>query len=157
MTGGSVLKLQTKYFGEIDYEPSEILTFPAGLFGFEDEHSFLLLPFGGSGGNLLSLQSTSTPALAFVVMNPFSLCPDYTPSLQRAELRQFQVEDTGSLCFYVLCAVKHPVSSSTVNLKCPLVIHPDTREARQIIMERDDYGMRHPLSEFDSREEAPPC
>ena len=39
------MKLQTKYFGEIEYEESEILTFPVGLFGFEEEHQFLLLPF----------------------------------------------------------------------------------------------------------------
>lgn len=151
------MKLQTRYFGEIEYEPSEAFTFPAGLFGFEEEHSFLLLPFEGSGGGLLCLQSTATPQLAFIVMNPFSLCPDYTPSLRRAELQLFGVENVESLCFYVMCAVKHPVSDSTVNLKCPLVIHPNTREARQIIMETDSYGMRHPLSEFDSKEEAPSC
>ena len=87
------MKLQTKYFGEIDYELSETITFPTGLFGFDDEHSFLLLPFDGSGENL----------------------------------------------------------------KCPLVIHPGTREARQIIMETERYGMRHSLAEFASREEASTC
>ena len=46
------MKLQTKYFGEIDYEPSQALTFPNGLFGFEEERSFLLLPFEGSGGTM---------------------------------------------------------------------------------------------------------
>ena len=39
------MKLQTKYFGEIDYEPAESIRFPAGMFGFDDEHDFLLLPF----------------------------------------------------------------------------------------------------------------
>ena len=101
MTGGSPLKLQTKYFGEIDYELSETITFPAGLFGFDDEHSFLLLPFDGSGENLLCLQSTTTPALAFVVMDPFSLCPDYVPTLRKAELQLFDVKDVQGLCFYV--------------------------------------------------------
>lgn len=155
MTGGSALKLQTKYFGEIEYEADEVIRFPGGIFGFEEEHSFLLLPFDGSGGNLLCLQSTATPALAFVVMDAFSLMPDYAPVLQKAELEQFGVEDAGALGFYVLCAVKNPVSSSTVNLRCPLVIHPETREARQIIMEV--YEMRHPLEEFGQREEAAPC
>ena len=55
------MKLQTKYFGEIDYEPSQALTFPNGLFGFEEERSFLLLPFEGSGGTMLCLQSTRWP------------------------------------------------------------------------------------------------
>lgn len=151
------MKLQTKYFGEIEYELSETITFPAGLFGFDDEHSFLLLPFEGSGENLLCLQSVATPALAFIVMDPFSLCPDYRPVLQKAELQLFGVENIQGLCFYVMCVVKRPVSSSTVNLKCPIAIHPGSREARQIIMETDTYGMRHPLAEFASGEGASPC
>ena len=65
------------------------------------------------------------------------------------------MKDAGELGFYVLCAVKNPVSDSTVNLKCPLVIHPETRQARQVIMER--YEMRHPLAGFSRREEAAPC
>ena len=145
---------QTKYFGQIDCGEEERISFPDGLFGFEEEKEFLLLPFQGSGGTLLCFQSTATPALAFVVMDPFSLCPEYTPALRKAELQLFGVEDVQGLCFYVMCAVKHPVSASTVNLKCPVVIHPGTREARQLIMETEGYGMRHPLAEFGPREEA---
>ena len=149
------MKLQAKYFGEIDYLEEDILTFPAGLFGFEEEHQFLLLPFEGSAGSLLCFQSVNTPALAFVAMDPFSLLPGYTPVLQPNELKELGVADSQELGFYVLCVVKKPVSGSTVNLKCPLVIHPETREARQIIMER--YEMRHPLAEFGRGEEAAPC
>ena len=149
------LKLQTKYFGEVEYEARDLIRFPAGIIGFEEEQAFLLLPFEGSGGGMLCLQSVKTPALAFVVLDPFTLQPDYTPELEPAELRQFGVTDAGDLGFYVLCAVKNPVSASTVNLKCPLVIHPETREARQVIMER--YEMRHPLAEFGRGEEAASC
>ena len=109
------MKLQTKYFGEIDYESSEVIRFPTGMFGFDDEHDFLLLPFEGSGHSMLCLQSIATPALAFILLDPFSLCPDYTPVLRKTELELFAVEDTGALCFYVLCAVKNPVAASTVN------------------------------------------
>ena len=150
-----MLKLQSKYFGEIEYEAKDVIRFPAGIIGFEEEQAFLLLPFEGSGGGMLCLQSVATPALAFVVLDPFTLLPDYAPELEPADLRQFGVAEAGDLGFYVLCAVKNPVSASTVNLKCPLVIHPETREARQVIMER--YEMRHPLAEFGRGEEAAPC
>ena len=30
------MKTATKYFGEIEYEQEEVLTFPKGLYGFED-------------------------------------------------------------------------------------------------------------------------
>jgi len=150
-----VLKLQSKYFGEIEYEAGDVLRFPAGLFGFEEEREFLLLPFEGSGGSMLCLQSVGTPALAFVVLDPFTLDPGYAPELEKADLEQLGVKEAGELGFYVLCAVKNPVSESTVNLKCPLVIHPETRQARQVIMER--YEMRHPLAGFRRGEEAASC
>jgi len=150
-----ILKLQSKYFGEVEYEAGDVLHFPAGLFGFEEEREFLLLPFEGGGGSMLCLQSVRTPALAFVVLDPFTLAPDYAPVLEEADLKRFGVKEEGELGFYVLCAVKNPVSESTVNLKCPLVIHPETRQARQVIMER--YEMRHPLAGFSRGEEAAPC
>ena len=78
--------------------------------------------------------------------------------LCRKELLDWMGEqDVQGLCFYVMCAVKHPVSASTVNLKCPIVIHPGTREARQVIMETEAYRMRHSLAEFSPREEASTC
>ena len=151
-----MLKLQTKYFGEIEYEQGDLIHFPAGLFGFEEERDFLILPFEGGNGNLLCMQSAATPALAFVVLNPLSLLPGYTPVLQPVELCQFEVDDVQELGYYVLCAVKNPVSASTVNLKCPVVVNPTTRIARQVIMDTEQYGMRHPLTEF-GREEAGVC
>lgn len=149
------MKLQTKYFGEIDYERADVLTFPAGLFGFEDEREFLLLPFEGSDETMLCFQSVSTPALAFVSMNPFALLPDYEPVLQEHELEALGVGESQDLAFYVLCVVKNPVADSTVNLKCPVAINPDTRAARQVILDTDKYEMRHPLAEFGTKEDAP--
>ena len=149
------MKLQSKYFGEIEYLDEDVISFSVGLFGFEEEHRFLLLPFEGSAGTLLCFQSVQTPALAFVVMDPFALMPDYTPVLQPNELKDLGVSDSQELGFYVLCVVKNPVSDSTVNLKCPVAINPDTRVARQVILETESYEMRHPLDQFGSREGAP--
>ena len=148
------MKLQTKYFGEIDYEAEDVVTFGVGPFGFEEEHEFLLLPFDGSAGSLLCFQSVHTPGLAFVAMDPFSLLPGSEPVLQPGELKALGVSDSQELGFYVLCVVKKPVSDSTVNLKCPVAIHPETRAARQVILETDAYEMRHPLAEFGPKEGA---
>lgn len=142
------MKLKTKYFGEIDYEREDVLSFPKGLFAFEEEREFLLLPFSGSEGTLLCLQSASTPELAFVCINPFSFNGGYAPELQPEELKALHAGDSRELCYYVLCVVKNPVSSSTVNLKCPIAINDEERTGMQVILEGGDYGMRHLLSEF---------
>lgn len=147
------MKLSTKYFGEIDYQAEDVLSFPKGLFAFEEETEFLLLPFSGSSGTLLCLQSRKTPQLAFVVMNPFALDGAYTPILQPEELKELDVRDSTELCYYVLCVVKNPVSSSTVNMQCPVAINDQTRRCMQVILEGDRYGMRHLLAEFQEKEE----
>lgn len=149
------MKTATKYFGEIEYEETEVLTFPKGLFGFEGEKTFLLLPFSGSDGTLLCLQSLLTPGLAFVVMDPFALQSAYAPVLQSEELRELEVSDSAELYFYVLCVVKNPVAESTVNMKCPVAINGETRRAVQVILEDGGYRMRHLLSEFGEAEQ--PC
>ena len=144
------MQLRTKYFGSVDYAPEEVITFPSGLFGFESETAFLLLPFAGSEGNLLCFQSVQTPSLAFVAMDPFALYPEYTPVLSEEELGFMGAKESQELCYYVLCAVREPVSESTVNLRCPVVIHPQRRTAVQVILEGTDYHMRHRLGDFSN-------
>ena len=41
------MKTQTKYFGEIEFKKEELLAFPKGLFGFEEEKSFFPFPIRG--------------------------------------------------------------------------------------------------------------
>ena len=147
------MKTETKYFGEVTYEQEELLTFPKGLYGFEDERSFLLLPFSETG-TLFSLQSVKTPPLAFVVMDPFSLDGSYAPVLQPDELEFLKVERSEDLFYYVLCVVKEPVSESTVNMRCPVAIN-DSGEAMQVILENTSWHMRHQLSEFHQEDDGP--
>lgn len=149
--------LQTKYFGEVECGEDEALHFPRGLFGFEEEKEFYLLPFEGSGGSLLCFQSAVTPGLAFVAVNPFSLKPDYAPVLTAGELKAMGVERSEDLCFYTLCVVRSPVADSTVNLRCPVAVNDQTRRAVQIILEDAGYHMHHLLSEFGRKEEGAPC
>lgn len=146
------MNIATKYFGNIQINAGDVLSFPKGLFAFEEETEFLLLPFSGSGGTLLCLQSVATPQLAFVAMNPFSLDPAYAPVLQPEELEAMGVKDSRELSYYVLCAVKNPVSSSTVNMKCPVAVNEDTGMCMQVILDGEGYGMRHLLAEFQERE-----
>ena len=157
MTEEKNLLLQTKYFGQVECPEERLLRFDKGLFGFEEEKVFCLLPFQGGGGSLLCFQSAATPALAFVAVNPFSFKPDYAPQLAAAELEELGVGRSEDLCFYALCVVREPVADSTVNLRCPIVVNDQTRQALQVILDSRDYGMRHPLSALHSQKEEAPC
>ena len=150
------MKTQTKYFGEMDYTEGDLLTFPKGLFGFEEETSFLLLAFSEEG-TLFSLQSIRDPELAFTLMHPFSLAPDYAPVLPKEELKALGVAASEDLYYYVTCTVKEPAGESTINMKCPLAINPDTRTGVQVILDDDKWEMRHKLSEFAAGKDGATC
>ncbi len=139
------MKIRTKFFGEVEFEEREVIQFPHGLFGFESETRFLLIPFDSAH---YCLQSAATESLAFIAMDPFRLDPGYTPLLEPEELAELNVGGSEELYYYVLCAVKRPVSSSTVNMKCPIAINGDEGRAMQVILSEGDYTMRCPLSRF---------
>ncbi len=151
------MQLSTKYFGVIDCPEEELLTFPNGLFGFDEERAFVPLPFHGSNGTLLCFQSVQTPSLAFVAMDPFALKPDYAPVLAPEELALLGVSRSEDLCYYVFCVVREPVADSTVNLRCPIVINPEQRRAMQVILESGGYHMRHRLAEFQHKGDGDSC
>lgn len=152
------MELETKYFGAVRCEAESVLHFPDGLFGFEEEKEFILIPFEGGNEALLCFQSVATATLAFVVINPFFVNAGYAPVLGEKELEAMGVAASEDLSYYTMCVVKEPLGDSTVNLKCPVVINDQTRTARQVIL--DQYDMRSLLSEFSQNEmkqEEAPC
>ncbi len=146
-----MLNLNTRLLGMINYEKNDVISFPNGLPSFEDENKFLLLPLAETGETMFCLQSIKTPELSFILMNPFSLNQSYEPRLRKSELEQLKVNRDEDLCFYVLCAMKRPVETSTINMRCPIAINPDIKMGYQIILETEEYHMRHPLSEFEKK------
>lgn len=137
------MNTNTKYFGSMDYHQQDILLLKEGLFGFEDFHEYLLIRFDPENPNLLCLQSLEEENLAFILVNPFLTMGDYRPRLTAEDMDLLKLNEDSEVTYYNLCVIREPLETSTVNLKCPLVINPQTRCARQIIL--DDYPLKHPL------------
>ena len=138
-----------------EFEEKDLILFEEGLFGFEEYKRFLPLAIDEEedGDNaMLYLQSVEEEHLSFLVMDPFLLKADYHPVLSEMDRNALQAEKEEDLLYYVLCVIKNPPEKSTVNLKCPVVINLSTRQARQVVLEEKEYGMRHTLEEFADKE-----
>ena len=142
------MTIQTDYYGLIDYKEADLIILPEGLFGFPDLKRYLPLMMDEDDDSMLLFQSVERPEVAFVLINPTFLLPDYSPSLTPEELAFLEVEDSGELSYFVICVIHDNYLDNTVNLKCPLSINPTTRIGMQIIMEQSPYGFRHKLSSF---------
>lgn len=136
------------YYGTVEYKSEDLITFSDGLFGFPQLKHYLFLSLSEEDDPMFLMVSADEPRIEFVLVDPFFLCPEYSPALTPEELACLDVEDDLELSYYTICVVRENYLENTVNLKCPLVINPKTRQGMQVILEKSSYEYRHELGSF---------
>jgi len=138
------MKIQTKYLGETEVSENHLLRFPQGLPGFAEEKEFILMDLP-DGGVFQVLQSVQEAELAFIVANPYNFFQDYAFELEDASRVLLQIEKPEDVVVYVIVTVRDPFSSSTVNLKAPIVLNHSRQMAKQQILKNDLYETKTPI------------
>ncbi|HEX8984264.1 MAG TPA: flagellar assembly protein FliW [Bryobacteraceae bacterium] len=139
-------KLNTRYFGELEYEAEAIVEFPAGLPGFESERQFILVDRADLKP-LVFVQSLATPELCFPALPVLSVLPDYKLAMTEADREALGLPQEPRIGQDVAClAVLNVRENSTVaNLLAPLVIGLKHRRAVQAIQAESDYSHQYEL------------
>lgn len=133
------MRANTRIFGEIEVEEEKIISFTNGIIGFPNLRKFTLIfdEEKKEKASISWLQSLDDPELAFPVMDPLAVCPDYNPSVED-ELLKTQGEIAPEHLFVlVTVTVPKDIEDLAVNLKAPLIINTETRKASQLIVESD--------------------
>lgn len=147
------MEIKTQYFGTISCSEKEFIHFSDGLFGFMDLKNYVPLAFQDNSDALISLQSVEDEDVSFIIMNPFQLYADYTPVLSEEDKKLLDASyNEDNISYYVICVIQDSMEDSTVNLKCPIAVNTDTREARQIILDNALYKFRHLIKDFVKKE-----
>lgn len=147
------MEIKTQYFGTISCSEKEFIHFSDGLFGFIDLKNYVPLAFQDNSDALISLQSVEDEAVSFIIMNPFQLYADYSPVLSEEDKKLLDASyNEDNISYYVICVIQDSMEDSTVNLKCPIAVNTDTREARQIILDNALYKFRHLIKDFVKKE-----
>jgi flagellar assembly factor FliW len=140
------MKYQSTRFGEFEVMDNEILNCPDGLYGFEQETQFALLPFDPNIDSPLEwLQSLTTPELAFVITDPAPFVPDYEVTLTVEDRNAIGLGKDEEFQVRIIVTVPDDYRQMTGNLLAPLVIHPRMNTAKQVVLTRPDYSTQHPL------------
>lgn len=135
-------KIQTR-FGEVEYNPEQVLHFPQGLVGFEDLRDFIVMP-NQKQGPLFWIQSVEDPEVAFVLTDPTNFFLDYRVVPEKAEQQKLAMNE-GDDCFVLSVVTVHPDRQITLNLAAPVLFAPATNRAMQVILEKTHYQTRTPL------------
>lgn len=135
------MKLQTTRFGEIEVDENQILTFVKPILGFQKYEKFILIP-GPNESPLWWLQSVEDGALAFLLLEPLQLLPDYQVSFTPQDLHELQSTSPEEISIYTLLVVPDDPSKIRTNLKAPIVVNAKTRLAKQMVLDRTDYPVQ---------------
>lgn len=146
------MEIKTQYFGSIPCSEEELIHFSDGLFGFSELKNYVPLAFQDNSDALISLQSIDDCRISFILMNPFQLYSEYVPALSAEDSDLLKASyDEKNISYYVICVIHEQMEESTVNLKAPIAVNTDTREAKQIILDNPLYKFRHPIKDFMKR------
>ena len=137
------MQVMTRFRGLVDVRDEQILTVKSGLFGFEDYTEFALLESEYS--NFLWLQSTENKDLAFLVIDPFVVCPDYETDIDNKELAKIGISEPSQVLVLTLVTVPKDESSITTNLLGPLVINKQNRQAMQVILNDPKWTVKYDI------------
>jgi carbon storage regulator len=115
------------------------LHFPEGLIGLP-EHTELVLCEAADQPGLFVLVSKIDPCIQLAVVEAKSVMPDY-PLRDACAAADFEHEEAA-----VAVVVTQSTSGATANLQAPVVMGLTSRQGRQVILLRDDLGLRTPIT-----------
>lgn len=132
-------------FGEVEYDPKNLLHFPAGMIGFPTLHDFIVMP-NKKKGPLFWIQSVDDPDIAFILTDPTNFFLDYKVIPSDSEKTILQMEEN-SKCFNLAVVTVPQDQKITVNLAAPILFCPTNNRAIQVILDNADYKPKTPLPE----------
>ncbi len=121
-----------------------VLHLPLGLLGFERIKRYLLIP-APDAAPFSWLQMAGEPSLAFLVVPPEGLLPNYFPEIGDEDVAYLSLTDPADAAMLNI-VILHPGGRATVNLKGPIVFNRNTRIGKQVILSNaNEYSIKYSL------------
>ncbi|HET6456289.1 MAG TPA: flagellar assembly protein FliW [Armatimonadota bacterium] len=140
------MQIETTRFGVIEIAEDSILSMPDGMLGLNGFRRYVLLE-DRSNTPFKWLQSVENPAMAFIVINPVVVFPDYDIDLTDEQADSLDLKDESEAIVLTTVTAAREDGSVTTNLLGPIVINSRTLQARQIILQDDRYCTKHAIAE----------
>lgn len=126
---------------------------PVGLPGFDAARDWVL---EGDDTKVFSLlRNLDEPSIGLLVAPPWDMAPGYEPDLPDEELVQMGIEDAGDVNLFVVATIvesapREPAADERavtvlLNLAAPIVLNRHSGVARQLILDRQGWPLRHPV------------
>ncbi len=143
------MRVQTKFFGEVELDDNKVIEFPNGIIGFEDFKKFAILyDIEDDRDTKISwLQSLEEPTLALPVVDPLAVTTEYAPMIEDELLKPLGNPADEDLLFLLVMTVPSDMTKVTANMKAPVIISTEERKGVQLIVDNADYPVKYNVYE----------
>jgi len=118
---------------------------PLGLLGFESIKEYVLLSKPDEAP-FLWLQMLDDPNLAFLVISPLAVMPDYQPDIPLEDVEFIGFTNPDDVLVFNIVTLRGD-GKATVNLKGPIVLNRQTLIGKQVVpTNAPEYSLQHPLN-----------
>ena len=142
MTIESALVYQSSKLGDVTYTSEDVIRFPQGIPGFENQREFLLVTREECDPLifLAALEHTDV-ALPLMPLAPSTL--SVRPSA--AMLAPLAISGDDTIAYYAVASIGLNATQIIVNLRAPIVINLDTRLGCQVILPDERLPIASPI------------
>ncbi len=125
-----------------------LIDLPLGMLGFERIKRFALIANPGEEP-FRWLQVPDDPSLAFLLVPPFDVLPEYEPELPPEDVDFLELDSPGDALMFNIVTLRAN-GHATANLKGPIVVNRHTLRGKQVVLANAaNWSLRHPLPSAD--------
>lgn len=138
------MKLQTKYLEEVDINEADTIYFKNGIPGFIEETKFVLLDLPDNPLFQI-LQSVKSQSVAFILTNPHQIYKNYAFEIDDNTVDSLGIESEHDVAILSIVTLGQSFEKSTLNLKAPIIINPNKKNGKQLILNIDELPTKAPI------------
>ena len=146
-TSAGMLEIRTTRYGEMEtvqIPEDAVLGFPGGGPGFERHRRFALIE-DAKLAPFCWLQSLHDPLVGFLVIEPGLLIANYEFDISDPDAELLGLDDSSGARVFSILVVPENVRAMTANLQAPLIMNPQKRIAKQVILTDERFPLRYPV------------
>ena len=139
------LTINTEQFGEIIVKPDSVISFVKPILGFGGYDKFVIVK-DKELFPIQWIQSVEDSNLAFPIINPYLLNLKYKIDLPLVMKEAISLnKSTDAMIFTLLVIPSGRLEDVRTNLKAPIVINPDNKQAIQLVLDDPIYPLKYYL------------
>ena len=143
MEPGTMMKVESRRFGQIELPDDSVLEFTRPILGFPGLDKYALFKEDPEAP-LFWLQSLQDPGVSFLLVDPTSVA-EYVVESKEIDSAGLDLKGPSEALVLAIVTLKNPWKESTANLRAPVVVNTRTRKAAQVVLHEDRYDTKESI------------